>query len=340
MPHDKSERSVNLTRIIYALCFVFLGSFANAECNDPVLFNDLSKETQNALLETSSKHPFAEGLFWQVEKDGVVSHLMGTMHIPDPRLDIQLNILKDPISQAQQMFLELTSEKEQDFQQHILSHPESYLITEGPSLIERLSEEDWATITEMLQRRGIPGFMAAKFQPWYLGLVLSVPVCAMQGLQAGQLGMDRKIEQVARENDIPRHSLDTIPSLLAVLAGAPMEKQFKDLELGISMIGEDAPDGTLAELYFREQPRLMWDYGVHQAHMINPEHGGSIDQVMQEMEESILDERNHQWMTTLAPALTQTPSFVAVGALHLSGEAGLLQLLEKQGFTVTRMPLN
>ncbi|HTE31357.1 MAG TPA: TraB/GumN family protein [Chryseolinea sp.] len=51
--------------------------------------------------------------------------------------------------------------------------------------------------------------------------------------------------------------------------------------------------------------------------------------------EVMLDERNHKWMQQLPDLMRQQPTFVAVGALHLAGENGLVALFRKAGYTVT-----
>jgi uncharacterized protein YbaP (TraB family) len=45
--------------------------------------------------------------------------------------------------------------------------------------------------------------------------------------------------------------------------------------------------------------------------------------------------RNRRWIGRLAPYLGQGRAFIAVGALHLPGDQGLLRLLEVQGYRVT-----
>jgi hypothetical protein len=47
------------------------------------------------------------------------------------------------------------------------------------------------------------------------------------------------------------------------------------------------------------------------------------------------DNRNRAWMEILPDLMQNSPSFIAVGALHLGGENGLINLLRQQGFTVT-----
>lgn len=50
--------------------------------------------------------------------------------------------------------------------------------------------------------------------------------------------------------------------------------------------------------------------------------------------EALLDERNKNWMPKLKEVLNQGDAFVAVGALHLVGETGLVALLRKAGYVV------
>jgi len=48
----------------------------------------------------------------------------------------------------------------------------------------------------------------------------------------------------------------------------------------------------------------------------------------------LLDDRNDNWMATLPKLMKEQATFVAVGALHLFGQKGLIQQLKEQGYTV------
>lgn len=50
---------------------------------------------------------------------------------------------------------------------------------------------------------------------------------------------------------------------------------------------------------------------------------------------ALLDNRNADWLTKLPAIMTQAPTFVAVGALHLAGDKGIVEGLRKLGYTVT-----
>lgn len=49
----------------------------------------------------------------------------------------------------------------------------------------------------------------------------------------------------------------------------------------------------------------------------------------------LLDRRNADWLTKLPEIMSQGDSFIAVGALHLAGDQGLIEGLRKLGYTVT-----
>lgn len=48
----------------------------------------------------------------------------------------------------------------------------------------------------------------------------------------------------------------------------------------------------------------------------------------------LLDDRNKKWLPVITAAIRQQPAFFAVGAAHLAGRKGLINLLRKKGFTV------
>jgi uncharacterized protein YbaP (TraB family) len=48
----------------------------------------------------------------------------------------------------------------------------------------------------------------------------------------------------------------------------------------------------------------------------------------------LLDNRNINWMKTIPPLMKDGGLFLAAGALHLSGNNGLVNLLRKEGYTV------
>jgi uncharacterized protein YbaP (TraB family) len=61
--------------------------------------------------------------------------------------------------------------------------------------------------------------------------------------------------------------------------------------------------------------------------------------VKQYFMEQGIEMRNRRMLETLLPHMHANRVFVAVGALHLPGESGLIQLLRNRGFDLTPLPL-
>ena len=61
--------------------------------------------------------------------------------------------------------------------------------------------------------------------------------------------------------------------------------------------------------------------------------GNSCDATPEETA-AIIENRNKAWMEKMPAIMADKPTFFAVGALHLVGENGLLQLLKNAGYTV------
>jgi uncharacterized protein len=59
-----------------------------------------------------------------------------------------------------------------------------------------------------------------------------------------------------------------------------------------------------------------------------------------DLEKVLLDDRNQFWMNKIPTLAAQKSTLFAVGAAHLGGEKGLINLLKQQGFTVRPLSLN
>ena len=59
--------------------------------------------------------------------------------------------------------------------------------------------------------------------------------------------------------------------------------------------------------------------------------------VAQRFNERLVTGRNRSMTERLVALFARGSTFVAVGAMHLPGEEGILSLLERRGYTVTRL---
>jgi uncharacterized protein YbaP (TraB family) len=57
----------------------------------------------------------------------------------------------------------------------------------------------------------------------------------------------------------------------------------------------------------------------------------------EKFDQQLLGDRNRRWMPRLDVLFQKEPTFVAVGAGHMCGNEGLLNLLRERGYAVTQL---
>lgn len=314
----------------------------HADCDAPATLDDAQLMDLRA---RAASVPYHSGLLWQVEKDGVTSYVFGTMHLYTPRHDRSLERLKPLIEEVEQVFVEFDKADMSAFERRLTSDATLITITDGPSLLDRLGPVAWERLKTALEPYQIPGFMAAKMQPWFLGFTMMMPRCAIDDLQAGRVGIDKMIEETAVAADKPVSSLDKEQDMLDRLAGDPLDQQVDDMRWSLML---DLPTaygmGGLSDFYFGEEIQLIWENAQVELDRISvglsDQDAARLRGLFDEMMGDLIAGRNHLWAPTLIDGLAVRSSLVAVGAMHLPGEEGVLRLLEEAGFTITALSMS
>lgn len=309
-----------------------------ADCGGDGYLAQLSTTERRALDQASAAQPYGEGLIWDATRDGQVITLVGTIHIHDPRLaDLRGQIAAD-IAAADLVLLEATPAEERALEQLLADRPEMVLITQGPTLPDLLDPATWALLTQAAGERGVPGFMAAQMQPWYLSLLLAIPPCAMPALAQGATGLDQMIGADALAAGVPLAALEPITTLFDLFQQDPIATQIDMLRLGIaSAADQEAMFVSMLEGYFAGQVAQIWEMSRLAARDVPglaPERGLAL---FAQMEQDLLVGRNHAWMPVIAAAMQEHDTVIAAfGAAHLIGAEGIPALLARQGWTLTR----
>ena len=105
-----------------------------------------------------------------------------------------------------------------------------------PAAYEQLPEADWQRLSAALRARGLPPFMAAKFRPWYVSMMLAVPPCLTAEL-AQQDGLDARIEATADAAGVPTRALEPWDTALGAFADLPLDRQIAMLRTAITEPG-------------------------------------------------------------------------------------------------------
>ena len=302
-------------------------------CGTIDLIDDLNAAERAQLDTLIAPHPYPNGNLWQATKSGSTVTVVGTIHIPDPRLAAIVENVRPALDEADLLILEASSDDQAGIQALATTQPDMFFITEGPTLIDLLSKEEWARVSDRLAALGVPAFFAAKFQPWYLSLTLAIPPCAMTALQSGEHGLDRQLETIAIANDTPVGTLDDVEQLLRLFADEPIEKQIDGLRITLeTQASNDATTSTLIESYFEGRVRESWEFGRILIAETDIENGPEL---FEEVNQSLLLDRNQDWEPKIVDMVAGKDAVIAVGAAHLSGETGVLRALERAGYTLS-----
>ena len=84
---------------------------------------------------------------------------------------------------------------------------------------------------------------------------------------------------------------------------------------------------------------MIWEFSRYASQDLPGTTPAEVDAGFAVMETALMSTRNRGWIPVIEAAAAKGPVFAAFGALHLSGDAGVLALLQARGWTIERLPL-
>lgn len=309
---------------------------AEEACKGSNLLVEMEKtepEKFRALQTEAAKVANGEGKFWKIEKPGIAtSWLLGTMHVTDPAVVKMPTGAPYALSKANVVIIESDEIiDERKAAAGMMAKPELTMMMNGKSIQDFLSPDDKAKLDAALKERGIPLMAVSRMQPWMLSSFLALPACELNRKAKGAAYLDKKIADDATKAGIPVKGLETMQEQLSAMASIPVEFHIKSL---IEMIGlgskMDDVNVTMRDLYLTDK------IGMTMPMLKSLAPDGTEGEGYAEFEERIVRQRNHTMAERALPMLNAGGAFMAVGALHLIGDEGLVTLLRNQGFTVSR----
>lgn len=294
--------------------------------NDPEAFVELRRQADSI--------PNSKGIFWKIEHEGRdPSYLLGTMHVSDSRIVAMPAEAGVPFEEADTLALELDSFEPADVAKAMFAYPELTTFTDGRSLKNLLDVEELKRLERALKTRGIPLFAVEKMKPWLLMIAFSMPECELKRRAAGLVPLDLFLLRTAQDLGKNVVGLETMTEQLQSLSSMPavplLRSVLAQLETGRTL--EDFLATTVGA-YLAGDIAMILPASYRMVGMEEPEEGSEDDPM-----KYIIVERNVRMASRAQPLLEDGNAFIAVGALHLIGEQGLVELFRKQGYSLTRL---
>ena len=137
--------------------------------------------------------------------------------------------------------------------------------------------------------------------------------------------VEKELMKLSAQSQKEILGLETVNDQLAIFDAIPYEVQIEELIKSVKndFVNDKAESAKLYETYATQDVELMYKLAIE-----------SQNKITSEYDDVLLDKRNKSWIPVIETQLQKQPSFFAVGAAHLGGPNGVINLLRKAGYKV------
>jgi uncharacterized protein YbaP (TraB family) len=264
---------------------------------------------------------YGEGLLWKIEGRGIEpGYLFGTIHLEDPRVTRLPPVVQDVFNSATSLITEVEMHPAARAR-----YAERMRLSQGESLQQYLEAPLYQQLVHILDEDyALSESVLDKLKPWAVFILLSRPPPV-----TGRV-LDDTLRAQAVQQGKSVHGLETVDELVAVLDGLSVDDQIEILV--DTVCNHDQLTGqleALTTLYLRQDVAAMLaiNAGSHQD-----------EALFERFMERTLYQRNRRMALRIHDWLSEEGTlFIAVGALHLAGERGILRDLEAAGYRISRI---
>lgn len=321
--------------LIAALLFASTPSQGSAPCKGRDLFPMIEAQEPAAFAAIEAERaatPFPHGTLFRLSRDGQTSYVFGTLHLDDPRVASFRPSVIAALSSSKTLALESVEtgarllrsiRKDPAAMRAALLAPQD----QRPDVL--LDAADFAALQTLVAEAGLAASSAGALKPAVLALLLDLPACARKN--GVKPYADEAIAELAKAQGARVVGLETMIEQIDILDGFSPEVGRALLVATLRQAGhaEDVVETTIARY-------ALQDLGGLLAWMKSPEliPGVAGAQTPPDFLDRLITRRNQRMRDRAVPLLEKGGVFIAVGAAHLPGERGLLNLLELEGFRV------
>lgn len=260
----------------------------------------------------------SSSLLWEVKGKKVKSpsYIFGTMHLIPKEQFLFPESLQVKVANSDLLIMEIGGISEK------LSAVQFMMLKEG-NLFDYFSEEQSDSLfnyfeTELGQTKESVKARYGKMKPMVLLQLLT-----QNAFGESPASYEMSLEGIARKNSIKIEGLETIEQQIGFFDTMTMEEQ---VEMVMSALrnSDNSMEETqqLITLYLKQNVDSL-------ALLISDSDMGADS-----FQDQFLTNRNVDWVPKIKSYIKKNRCFIAVGAGHLGGEKGIIQLLREEGYTV------
>lgn len=259
-----------------------------------------------------------DSTLWKIEGNGLEnpSYLFGTIHITcDATLE---DDVKKALDETTQIVMELDMD-DPTMQSKMM---QGMYLKDGKTLKDFVSDQEYKSIDSLfINNMGMSVKLLENVKPFFLMSMFYPKMidCQMQSFEL-------ELTKIASEQNEDIFGLETIEEQLKVFDDIPLEDQYADLiRMAEGNLTKDkATFSKMLKIYKDEDINALID-------IMNDD----ANSTMSKHQDVLLEQRNKNWISKIGVYAKEQPTFFGVGAGHLPGKNGVIQLLRNAGYTVT-----
>jgi len=261
-----------------------------------------------------------KSLLWEISGNGLEkpSYIFGTMHLVPKDDYFFTDIMKAKFDNCDKLILEIDIDITLSKQIEIAKQ---VILPKGKRLSNYMSAEDFETfqsyVIDTLKIKKSTFKKINKIKP-LLGSSLII-----NELAGKTKAYEKELAKLAKKNNIEVVGLETIEFQMSLINNISVDEQIK------MMTEENGMTGNPMDAY-----NVMLE-AYKKQDLFTLKNLMDADESMIGLEDDFLKNRNIDWIPKIENYAKESSVFVAVGAGHLPGEKGVLNLLKEKGYTVT-----
>ena len=277
------------------------------------------------LTASSQSNVSTNTLLWRISGNNLSkpSYLFGTIHLLCAN-DIELSeTLKTAIKETDKVYLELDMDNLFEMMQAV----QKMKMRNDTTLSDLLSESDYKKVKAFFTSKSsmIPFSILETYKP-----MLAASMIMQTSTDCDNaISMEQIIMQQAKQDRKEIKGMETMTYQLSIFDSIPYEVQAKQL---LAFITENDTEDKASKEY-EEMASAYRNQELSKLEMlINKEEFG-----VGNFADLLLYNRNRNWVVSMGKIFSANSAVIAVGAGHLPGEKGVINLLRKAGYKVDPM---
>ena len=293
----------------------------------PLLIAGLVAASQLAAQKpAAAPAPIRKALFWKVTSGENSAYLLGSVHLGSKEMYPLPKELEDAFETSSALIVEV------DINHVDQAKMQGFVMANGmyagdDTLWDHISKENRKLLEAFCDKFGIPAAAMAKMKPWMATMMVATLPMMRNGMEAG-LGIDKYFLDKADKSKKRIVELESAEWQLKLLSGITDQMLDQYLE---STIGQD----SLAEARKLQDAWMSGD-----AARVDKLVRESMAKGPESLNKALLTDRNPH-MADIAEQFLKgkEQGFLVVGAAHMVGKDGVVELLRQRGYKVEQVPL-